>query len=200
MINKNIINILFFSNQKDFNQEIQECEFIINGVGEYNFENSYIFEQALDLFNKRTYDIVIVDFSTFNGVELLNKIVSKNPEQKTITINENLVCSVSAGCDYCVQHYHRRRVIDIHNYEAILDIINNFENHKCKYFNSFGNIVSILDEVIKRFPTFTYDEQDHKIIPSQKNSYITKDLVEICNLLDVSHVKYRIDEQLNIIL
>lgn len=190
--------ILFFNDNFDTIIETDECKEIINSIESYDCYKTHNFDEAIKKFNENLYDIVIVDFSTNNGAKLLERIISVNPKQKTITINQNMVCSVSQGCDFCVKNYNRRRVIDIHNYNKILKIIGKFDEVECKYYNSFENVVSILGEIMQSFPNFVYEEKQYKIIPLTDNSYIAKELVEITSFLDKYNIKYSIDESLNI--
>ena len=95
------------------------------------------FEKGKELFEEDSFDLVIIDFTLDFGEELLRLILHQNPSQHLITISDNINCSELLGCDYCVEHYNKRRILKSTNINELISLINNFEFISCEYANKF---------------------------------------------------------------
>ena len=94
-------------------------------------------EEVKKLFEKNKYDIVIIDFSRDFGVEALRYIDSIDPLQHMITISENEEYSEQLGCDYCVAHHRRRRLIPPFPFPELVRLIDNFDLTVCPVKHHF---------------------------------------------------------------
>ena len=162
-----------------------------------NLENAdftYISEldDALYKLREKEFDIIIVDFSTNEGKSLLIKVEELDPAQRVITLSDTLGCSAELGCEYCEKHFRRKRLLKpVDAYELIKYIVN-FDELKCKYTKSFENIVTILEDIIKRFGTYRYDKEKHMIVNDTKSPLYIKELIEIVEILNRHYIPYEI--------
>ena len=94
-------------------------------------------EEVKELFEKNKYDIVIIDFSRDFGIEALHYIDSIDPLQHMITISENEEYSENLGCDYCVAHHRRRRLIPPFPFPELVRLVDNFDLTVCPVKHKF---------------------------------------------------------------
>ncbi len=95
------------------------------------------FEEVKILYQKDKFDIVIIDFARDFGQESLRYIESIDPMQTMITISENEEYSEQKGCDYCIQHHRRRRLVPPFAFPELVRLIENFELTVCASKNKF---------------------------------------------------------------
>ena len=91
------------------------------------------FEEVEILYQKNKFDIVIIDFARDFGAESLKYIDSIDHMQRMITISENEEYSEPKGCDYCVSHHQRRRLIPPFPFPELVHLINSFEMTMCAH-------------------------------------------------------------------
>ena len=94
-------------------------------------------EEVKKLFAKNKYDIVIIDFSRDFGMEALHYIDSIDPLQNMITISENEEYSENLGCDYCLAHHRRRRLIPPFPFPELVRLVENFDLIGCPVKHKF---------------------------------------------------------------
>jgi DNA-binding NtrC family response regulator len=95
------------------------------------------FEEVKILYQKDKFDIVIIDFALDFGEESLRYIESIDPMQTMIMISENEGYSEQKGCDFCVQHHRRRRLIPPFAFPELVRLIENFDLTICSFKNKF---------------------------------------------------------------
>ncbi len=95
------------------------------------------FEHVKELYKKNKYDIVIIDFARDFGAEGLRYIDAIDRMQKMITISENEEYSEQQGCDYCVSHHQRRRLVPPFPFPELVRLVESFELTVCALKNKF---------------------------------------------------------------
>jgi len=165
--------------------------------------NILISDGTLNTYNDNI-DFVVVDFSTQSNQDMLNDIIKINQNQKTITVSDSLRCSEQKGCEFCIQHYNRRRLMKPINIKALHEIVKHFGDKKCKYAstNSFHNITMILPTILKRFLSYSYNQNSRILKPVSNSSeiHIMKDMIDIIEILKTHHVKYNITNNTDIVI
>ncbi len=91
------------------------------------------FKEVEILYQKNKFDIVIIDFARDFGAESLKYIDSIDHMQRMITISENEEYSEPKGCDYCVSHHQRRRLIPPFPFPELVHLIDSFEMTMCAH-------------------------------------------------------------------
>jgi len=157
--------------------------------------NIQISDGTLNTYNNNI-DFVIVDFSIQSNQNLLNEIIKINQKQKTITISGSLSCSEIKGCQFCILQYNRRRLLKPINLESLHELINHFGEDNCGYANtnSFHDIELILPNILKRFLSYSYNQNSKTLHHTSNSSSIhtTKDMVDIIEILKTHNLKYNI--------
>jgi len=91
------------------------------------------FDQAMQFYRDEKPEMVIIDFTLPGGLDALNEIVKINPSQHIITLSDSLDCSELLGCDYCLEHYKKKRVLKHSGIHDLLYLIENFSSMPCEY-------------------------------------------------------------------
>ena len=159
-----------------------------------------LLEEAKEWFEKESYFLVLIDFTKEEGKALLGFVLSKNNQQKIITMSDNFECSETLGCNFCTENYKRKRVFRPLNLKELMDVIKNFEQQSCTYMHKFNNIMNLLDKIIEEFNHFLYDENVKRIYPKTgiSESSLIEEILEITTLLQDNHIKFQVDENYNI--
>ena len=95
------------------------------------------FDEVKALYKQDKYDIVIIDFSRDFGMEALHYIDNINRMQDMITISVNEEYSEQQGCDYCVSHHKRRRLIPPFPFPQLVRLVDNFDLTICPAKHKF---------------------------------------------------------------
>lgn len=122
--------ILFIDNN-DFKTEMR-AQLLIN-TRQHQVDIADSFEDVKELYKKNKYDIVIIDFSRDFGSEGLHYIDAIDHMQKMITISENEEYSEQKGCDYCVSHHQRRRLVPPFPFPELVHLVESFEMTMCAH-------------------------------------------------------------------
>jgi len=104
---------------------------------------------AVDFYVSESPDMVVIEFSTSFGMDALYKILEINPQQKIIALSDSLDCSELLGCDYCLESYHKRRVLKHQGIHDLLYLIDNFSEMPCEFAHKFDKCASKEDEDIE---------------------------------------------------
>ena len=128
------MRILVIDEDRDNSKKIYNC--FVNDRG-YEVDLSITLEDTVSVYRKNKYGMVVIDFATRGGKRSLEYIVGVDPTQKIITQSGIEECSELKGCDYCVQHYNKRRLVKQCSATDILNIIDKFDTFSCYYQNSF---------------------------------------------------------------
>ena len=95
------------------------------------------FDEVKTFYQKGKYDVVIIDFSRDFGVESLHYIDSIDPMQDMITISKDEAYSEQLGCDYCLAHHKRRRLVPPFPFPDLLKYVEHFDVTTCAYKHKF---------------------------------------------------------------
>jgi len=142
-------------------------------IFEVSFCNSL--ESCSLVYDITEYDIVIINFTIEQGLEVLNHIQTHNPKQRIITLSEELVPSVNDE-HHCKKHYNKRR---------LLKPIDNSELIGCA-----EGLVSILGDVLRRFNGVQYDIVNHQI---SIDNPVT--IIDVTTFLKSKGIKHKINDQ-----
>ena len=153
---------------------------------------------GLDKYKNNNIDLVIIDFDVNDYVDLLKEIIKIDSFQKTITISKSLCYSENLGCDFCIEKHNRIRLLKPFSVKELFDTIQNFNIKKCKYFKSLENIEDFMDDIIKRYSNYSYDNvlKQIKIKNNKLSSYNSmQDLLDIVDMLKKYNVKHSIESE-----
>lgn len=143
------------------------------------------------------YEIVIIDFSLEYALKIHDKILEKNPKQKMITMSYALESSgKDKGCEYCLLHYNKKRVMKPIKTEELAQVLKNFDDITCFYANKFNSptsIVHILDKIMKHYYEYSYDPVN-KVILIDKSADTVESILNIENILKKSNISYVIED------
>jgi len=99
-------------------------------------------EDALIYYSTHKPAMVLIDFTAEIGLTALKRILAKNPSQHIITISDSIDCSELLGCDYCSQHYMKKRVLKKKGIHDLLYLIENFAEMPCEFEHKFESCIS----------------------------------------------------------
>jgi len=105
------------------------------------------YEKAIEFYIEQKPDMVLIDFTLDFGIDALQKILALNPVQHLITISDSFDCSEVLGCEFCTQHYMKKRVIKKQGIHDLLYLIENFSQMPCEYANKLESCVSEEDRL-----------------------------------------------------
>ena len=91
------------------------------------------YEEAMDFYTSESPDVVVLEFTVYFGMDALYKILRLDPRQKIITLSDSLDCSELIGCEHCLHHYHKKRVLKHQGIHDLLYLIDNFSEMPCEY-------------------------------------------------------------------
>ena len=95
------------------------------------------FDEVKALYEQNKYDIVIIDFSRYFGIEALQHIDSIDHMQDMITISVDEEYSAKQGCDYCLAHHKRRRLIPPFPFPELQRLVDSFDLTTCPVKHNF---------------------------------------------------------------
>ena len=126
---------ILFIDEENFQTEMRAQ--LLHDIHKHDVDTVENIEEVKKLFEKNKYDIVIIDFSRDFGMEALHYIDSIDPLQDMITISENEEYSEQMGCDYCVAHHRRRRLIPPFPFPELVRLVDNFDLTVCPVKHKF---------------------------------------------------------------
>ena len=126
--------ILYIDND-DFKTEMRAQLLIDTHHHQVDIADS--FDDVKAFYKKNKYDVVIIDFSRDFGIEGLRYIDEIDHMQKMITISDNEEYSEQKGCDYCISHHQRRRLIPPFPFPELVRLVERFEMTICPVKNTF---------------------------------------------------------------
>jgi len=91
------------------------------------------FDKAIQFYREQKPEMVLIDFTLPGGLDTLQAILKIDPVQHIITLSDSLDCSELLGCDYCVEHYRKRRILKHSGIHDLLYQIENFSAMPCEY-------------------------------------------------------------------
>ncbi len=115
-----------------------------------------------------------------------------NTLQRIITMGYSLSCSSEMGCDYCIDNFHKRRLIkpidSIELYKTIL----NFNDIKCKYANAFSEPKTLINELLNRYDSFSYNSLTQMIESKDIDIHELKEFLDLIVDLKNYHIDFEI--------
>ena len=172
------MDILVFD--KDYESESNDYLAILkNNLKDYNIVLHKSYDEAISQFKKNQFYVVLIDFTTKEGKEFLQEVNRLNTLQRVITMGYTLSCSSEMGCDYCIENFNKRRLIKPINPVELYKTILGFTEIGCSYANRFKEPKNLINELIKRYSYFTFDNEK-SIISSD-----TGDIQEIKQFLNL---------------
>lgn len=185
------MNILLF----DKNYELENSDYITileNNLPNYNIRLYANYKEAISVYKNKTFDIVLIDFTTNDGKAFLQDINRLNSLQKIITMGYTLSCSSEIGCPYCIDNFNKRRLIKPIKPVDLYKTIKDFDNISCNYSNKFTNPKLLINDLLQRYQYFNYDE-DKSIVFAKKNDvHELKELLNIMSDLNTYNIKFEI--------
>ena len=125
---------ILFIDEDNFQTEMRS-QLLSNEGHDVDVVNS--FDEVKELYLKHKYDIVIIDFSRDFGTESLNYIDSVDAMQHMITISMHEEYSEQLGCEYCVSHHRRRRLIPPFPFPNLVRFVERFDLTICPHISEF---------------------------------------------------------------
>lgn len=133
----NIEMKILFIDEKSMQNSIRIGLLEQMGHHEVHLCNKY--EDAMIHYNTHKPELVLIDFSIDAGLKALRKIIDKHPSQHIIVVSDSYDCSEIFGCDYCSEHYMKKRVLKKKGIHDLLYLIDNFSDMPCEFAHKFGN-------------------------------------------------------------
>jgi hypothetical protein len=165
---------------------------------EFNVISILNFDDGIAKYKNNAIDLVIVDFSVNENNQLFNEILKINPKQNTITLSDKVACCSTLGCQSCVENFNHKRLIKPINAMQLLSLLNNFNGIKCKYYNEFDHIETIMHDIVKRFIGCEYDTEK-KVIQFKNNGYHTlQSMINLSSILNEHRIYYKFIDELNV--
>lgn len=194
------MDILVFD--KTYNSEgLDYLDVIRNNLGGYNISLFTNYDDAFETYKRDIFTIVLIDFTTNEGKTLLQNINKLNSLQRIITMGHTLSCSSEVGCCYCIDNFHKRRLLKPIEPIELYKTIKEFNNIFCKYANRFDTPKLLLNELVKRYRYFLYNEKERKIYSKNNNLFELKELLNIMVDLKNYDIEYEVidDKSLRIL-
>ena len=156
------MNILILDNDELLWQGIEHFKQMQE---KWNFFNlSTMKNNKYDLNN---IDLVIVDISDHNCMDIYRDILKNFPNKKIIVLTESLKYCPENDCNYCVQNNQMRRLMKPIDLQNIYDLILSFDL-KCDFYDAFDDISKLLINVIKRYSTLIYNEINNEVLVKER--------------------------------
>jgi|GEM_PF-3468818 len=124
---------ILFIDEDNFQTEMRAQ--LLQAQNDVDVVNS--FDEVKQLFKKNKYDIVIIDFSREFGLDALKYIDAIDSMQDMITISINEDYSEQKGCDYCLSHHKRRRLIPPFPFPELQRLVSSFDLTTCPAKHNF---------------------------------------------------------------
>ncbi len=126
---------ILFIDEDNFQTEMRSQ--LLSDAGHHEVVIVNSFDEVTNTYNKGVFDIVIIDFSRDFGLESLQFIDAIDPMQHMITISLNEDYSEQQGCDYCIAHHRRRRLIPPFPFPELVRLVDNFDLTICPVKHKF---------------------------------------------------------------
>lgn len=194
------MDVLVFDKEYE-NKNLDYLTVIENNLNGYNISLFTNFDDALETYKKEIFHIVLIDFTTNDGKAFLQNVNKLNSLQRIITLGYTLSCSSEIGCCYCIDNFHKRRLLKPIEAIELYKTIKNFNDIFCKYANRFGAPKFLLKELVKRYKYFAYNEKEQKVYSNKNDLYELKELLNIMSDLKDYGIEYEVidDKSLKIL-
>ncbi|MGE4456413.1 MAG: hypothetical protein AB7E13_05730 [Arcobacteraceae bacterium] len=95
--------------------------------------NSYLHDRT------NYYDIVVINFGSFNNNKLLDNVLKHDPKQRTVIISSDAKCTDNIGCEHCIKKYNKVRLIPPFGMHGLMDYIVKNEGQECPHYKHCDN-------------------------------------------------------------
>ncbi len=85
------------------------------------------------------YDIVVINFGSFNNNKLLDDVLKFNPKQRIVIISSDSKCTDSISCEHCVKNYNKVRLIPPFGMYSLIDYIVRNEGQEYPHYKHCDN-------------------------------------------------------------
>ena len=126
---------ILFIDEENFKTDMRAQ--LLRDSGDHLVDVVDSFDEVKTFYQKGKYDVVIIDFSRDFGVESLHYIDSIDPMQDMITISKDEAYSEQLGCDYCLAHHKRRRLVPPFPFPDLLKYVEHFDVTSCAFKHHF---------------------------------------------------------------
>ena len=174
---------------KDY-KVLEKINFLSNFMESTNIINIDNLEDGLKKFKDNDIEFLIIDFTCEDCKVLLEEILKIDKYIKTISISNNIECSDNNGCSNCIKNFRRKRLLNTFEIKELFDLIKDFNIDRCKYFDSFENIIDILGDILKRIPAVTYDKEKKLIQIAGTDTTKINSLLKVVNILNSNNIRY----------
>jgi len=179
--------LIYDNNRKDLEKLCNMLKYLpdaadIDKVSEHqDFEEFYI---------KYSYDIVFIDLNDEFGFELYAFVMNRNPNQKLITINNNIRCYDDNGCEHCKTTYKKSRLLKPIHIEDLLYVL---KNDYCNYDYCNDSLTSKIKILSNVFKTLHFNEETLKVYNANKcDQFNVYDLIGFTSKLTSNNIKFLI--------
>ena len=126
---------ILFIDEENFKTDMRAQ--LLRDSGDHLVDVVDSFDEVKTFYQKGKYDVVIIDFSRDFGLESLHYIDSIDPMQDMITISKDEAYSEQLGCDYCLAHHKRRRLVPPFPFPELLKYVEHFDVTSCALKHKF---------------------------------------------------------------
>ena len=123
------------------NQQTEDFSAILNTLSTFEITNASTHDESLQLFNRHTYEYIIMDHNSKNAEEFLSVVLGEKPLQKFILLSDSLQCPVS--CDLCLSKFHFVRLLKPIKMIEIFRYIQKDIEFTCPSQYKFENILTL---------------------------------------------------------
>lgn len=107
-------------------------------IAKYHPSFNITFIYKLNLVNyyleNENYDVIVLNFGSFNNNRLLDNILKYNKKQKIVIISTDAKCTDQISCEHCKESYNKIRLISPFSLYNLMDYILNKEGQECPHY------------------------------------------------------------------
>lgn len=151
----------------------------------------------IDLFNRHDYDSLIIDVDDEIGKKLLKEILTIKPKQKIVTIGDTIQCGDENGCEHCLNHHKKIRLMKPVTDNDLFYALHNISF--CHQYCSDSSAIVKLKNIDKKLKCFEFDLQYKAFI--NKNNFLNgrdDELDILLSMLEYEGFEYQFDNARNI--
>lgn len=141
-------------------------------------------------------DLVIIDTFNESYNKIFQKILTINPQIRTITVSDQLKSNHPKGCEDCTSNYNRVRLLKPIQIKDLFQTIDKFDTiDRCSLIDSFKTLDNIIPLIVNRFKNLFYDERlrliSSKTLDTESKEH-TMQIVALLALLEQNKIDYRV--------
>ena len=175
------------------------CNLIQNLPLDVDMDTASDFNQGANLYHANKYEVIFIDFAVNGGKKFLADVLKNDAHQRIITISKVIECSEMLGCDYCLEHYNKKRILKPITQDEVIDIFSNKE-YPCPKYAGVALFMKLkqIEKIVKQsYTNFTLDTEKLIFIDHGQHHY-DNDFFTIIEKLTQYSIKHTVDENGNI--